>query len=156
MVPSQWLGKWVAWFASVLRVYSSHASWRALGTVPSRVDSAQVSQPFTSNHAPPTHSAAFCIVDAGFSVPRKSGNGKPGSPGVGPRSVTPGSLRAGVTAEPITAGPWICAGAPTPSRKRRMLPTSVLACWALGAPARMAHGCGSPKITPWPTCFTPE
>ena len=146
----------MAWLASVLRVYSLQASPRAFGTFPSSVDSAQVSQPFTSNHAPPTHSDALSIVDRWFSAPKKSGSGNSESPGVGPRSVTPGSLRAGVIADPITVGPWIWRGASTPSRKRRMLPTSVLAWAALGAPARMAHGCGSPNITPWPTCRAPE
>jgi len=37
-----------------------------------------------------------------------------------------------------------------------MLATSVLARFAVGAPARIAHGWGSPKIAPWPSCITPE
>ena len=59
----------------------------------------------------------------------------------GPCSVTSGSLRAGAIAEPIFDGP---PGAPMPVRKRRMFATSVAACSPSGAPARIAHGCGSP------------
>ena len=61
-----------------------------------------------------------------------------------------GSAAAGDIEEPIRAGPPSSAGAPTPVRKRRMAVTSLRAWARLGTPARMFHGCGSPKIAPVP------
>jgi hypothetical protein len=59
-------------------------------------------------------------------------------------------LLAGLSDEPIFDGPFTTAGAPTPPRKRRWFATSVRAFFFVGAPARIAHGCGSPKIAPAP------
>src|SRR5437899_283333 len=112
---------------------------------------AHVRWPLMSNHVPPGHSAAEsngepsgCVSKPGPSVLRANGSV--------PSSLTLGSKRDGVMAVPNRDGPF---GAPMPSRNLRMFATSVFVWDADGAPARIAHGCGSPMITPLPTCLAP-
>ena len=111
----------------------------ARGTTPSSSPSAQVSQPLIAYQAPPTNTAL-----------------PPPMPGPPARSVTSGSAAAGDCEEPIRAGPPSAAGAPTPVRKRRMFADERRAPAAgSGTPARIAQGCGSPKIAPVPIWRSP-
>ena len=138
MIPSQWFGYTVACCASVFRLNSLNAYFVAFGTTPSSWPSAHVSQPLTANQLPPTYTAWLSPT-----------------PRFWPRLVswTPGSSAAGDCEEPIRVGP---PGAPMPVRKRLMFWTSSAAWEGDGAPARIAHGCGSPKMTPRPSCIGPE
>src|SRR5687768_8561485 len=93
ITPAQWLGKAVACAASVLRSSSSRAYSRAWGTTPSSSPSAQVNQPLTAYHAPPTKTALFVdrLVNSS-------------------NSVTSGSFFDGDCDEPIRAGPLASGG----------------------------------------------